>query len=265
VEWNRKEPVRVILRSFFLIPGTPFIARTFALGISAVAHVAVFAIAGANAWRAPVQQPDGLAEYDVTTEVEAVPIKPVDLPEPPPQVWHTHTHPYPVAADHDATPHDPSIEHAHADEHADEPTQEVALASDALTAAPDGQVARFSMINGGNAQPAHGRVGSHPVTGDDPNTPIDETQTTIAAHLVRSVTPFYTEEARDHEVEADVPLDIVVNANGEVVSARVSKPVGYGLDDSALRAVRQYRFSPAMRGSNVVSVRMHWTVQFRLQ
>jgi TonB family protein len=244
-----------------LVPGTPFIARTFALGVSAVAHVAIFAIAGSHAWRVPVQQPDGVVEYDVTTEVEAPPMKAAPLPQPPPQVWPTHTHPYPVAPDHDATPHDPNLEH----EHADVPTQEASLASDALTAADQGQVAHFSIAIGGNAQPAHGRVGSHAVVGEDPNTPVDETQITSAAHLVRGVTPSYTEEAREHEVEADVPLDIVVDTKGNVVSARVSKPVGYGLDDSALRAVRQYQFSPAVRGSSVVSVRMHWIVQFRLQ
>jgi protein TonB len=244
-----------------LVPGTPFLARTFALGVSAVAHVAVFAIVGVHAWRAPVQQPDGLVEYDVTTEVEAPAIEPVDLPQPPPQVWPTHTHPYPVAPDHDATPHDPNLEHAHADE----PTQEVSLASEIMTASTEGQVAHFSITIGGNPEPAHGRVGNRAVAGEDPNIPVDESQATSAARLVRGVTPSYTEEAREHEIEADVPLDIVVDATGAVVSARVSKTVGYGLDESALRAVRQYRFSPAMRGPSAVSVRMHWIVQFRLQ
>jgi TonB family protein len=252
-----------------VITGTPFIARTAALGASAIVHVAVFAFAGAHAWRAPVQNADGEVEYAVATEVEAPVLAPVDLPPPPAQVWHTHTHAYPVGPDHDATPHDPSLEHEHAhdhpEEHAHADAHEVSLASEAMTAAPDGQVAHFSLAVGGNSQPAHGRVGSAPVAASDPNIPLDETQVSSAARLVRGVTPSYPDEAREHEVEADVPLDIVVNANGEVISARVTKAIGYGLGDAALRAVRQYRFSPATRGSSAVSVRMHWVVQFRLQ
>ena len=63
----------------------------------------------------------------------------------------------------------------------------------------------------------------------------------------------------------DVPVDIVVDASGRVVSARAVIRTGYGLDDSAVRAIRDYRFSPALRAGLPVAVRMRWTVQFRLR
>jgi TonB family protein len=41
--------------------------------------------------------------------------------------------------------------------------------------------------------------------------------------------------------------------------------VGYGFDEAAAAAMRKYRFSPAARDGHAVSVRMPWTVQFRLK
>jgi outer membrane biosynthesis protein TonB len=49
------------------------------------------------------------------------------------------------------------------------------------------------------------------------------------------------------------------------VWARAGIRAGYGLDDAAARAIRDYRFSPAIRAGRPVAVRMRWTVQFRLR
>ena len=49
------------------------------------------------------------------------------------------------------------------------------------------------------------------------------------------------------------------------MSARAVVRAGYGLDDAAVRAIRDYRFSPAIRAGSPVAVRMRWTVQFRLR
>jgi protein TonB len=75
----------------------------------------------------------------------------------------------------------------------------------------------------------------------------------------------YPPAARQAELEADVPLELVVDAQGHVVSARVAAKAGFGLDDEALRAIRGYRFSPALRAGLPVAVRTRWLVQFRLQ
>jgi protein TonB len=61
-----------------------------------------------------------------------------------------------------------------------------------------------------------------------------------------------------------LPLEIVVNASGSVVDARLLRHAGYGLDEAALRAIRAYRFAPAQRAGHGVSVRMRWVVDFRL-
>ncbi len=84
------------------------------------------------------------------------------------------------------------------------------------------------------------------------------------AHLESGPAPAYPSDARDDGVEADVPLDIVVDENGRVTDVRPTRHLGYGLDESAAAAIRGYRFSPAMRGGRPVKVRMRWTVVFRL-
>jgi protein TonB len=75
----------------------------------------------------------------------------------------------------------------------------------------------------------------------------------------------YPPVARRAEVEGDVTLEIVVDANGVVSRASVLSDHGYGLDAAALQAVRAYRFSPARRAGRPVRVRMRWSVQFRLR
>jgi TonB family protein len=75
----------------------------------------------------------------------------------------------------------------------------------------------------------------------------------------------YPKAARAAEIEADIPVDIVVDATGHVVEARVPKPVGFGLDEAAVDTLRRTHFHPAQRHGRSVAVRMRWTMQFRLQ
>jgi len=71
-------------------------------------------------------------------------------------------------------------------------------------------------------------------------------------------------EARSNEAEADVSLEIVVDTTGAVREARPLSRAGLGFEESALAAIRGYRFSPALKDGHAVRVRMRWTVQFRL-
>lgn len=57
--------------------------------------------------------------------------------------------------------------------------------------------------------------------------------------------PAYTEEARKVKFNGRVMLRVVVSAEGAPLDVRVVQPVGFGLDESAVRAVRQWKFRPA--------------------
>lgn len=94
---------------------------------------------------------------------------------------------------------------------------------------------------------------------------LDERGVSTPATVASQPVPRYPDEARAAEVETDVPVDIVVDATGSVIDARVGRPVGFGLDEAALDTVRRTRFHPARRQGHPVAVRMRWTMQFRLQ
>jgi TonB family protein len=92
-----------------------------------------------------------------------------------------------------------------------------------------------------------------PGTGIDPPT------------LLREVKPLYTDEARRRSLEGNVTLEIVVRRDGTVSDLRVLRSLGAGLDERAIEAVRQWRFSPAHRQGAPVDVIAQVSVEFRLR
>ena len=86
-----------------------------------------------------------------------------------------------------------------------------------------------------------------------------------APGLLREVRPDYTEEARRRGVEGDVVLEIVVRSDGTVGDIKVLQGLGGGLDQRAIEAVRQWRFSPARRFGTPVDVMVEVAVEFKLR
>jgi len=83
--------------------------------------------------------------------------------------------------------------------------------------------------------------------------------------LLREVKPDYTEDARQHGVKGEVLLEIVVRLDGSVGDVRLVDGLGYGLNDRAIAAVRQWRFAPAQRRGVPVDVLVEVAVEFRLR
>jgi TonB family protein len=77
------------------------------------------------------------------------------------------------------------------------------------------------------------------------------------------VKPEYTAEAERADVNATVEVMVVLHSNGEVGEAEITRWAGFGLEDSALRAVRQLTFKPATRNAQPVSVRAMIRYNFR--
>ena len=59
------------------------------------------------------------------------------------------------------------------------------------------------------------------------------------------VLPDYSEEARRARVEGTVVLSVTIGTDGLVKEITVAKSLGYGLDESAMKAVRTWKFTPA--------------------
>ncbi|HEX7664590.1 MAG TPA: energy transducer TonB [Polyangiaceae bacterium] len=255
-------------------------SRALLVGVSAIVHVAAFGLLARGE-----KHGDDLASVAATTAIE-IPIdtkvdEPVaddDHDHAAHEHAHTHTHPYPVSPDHDRIDHDPSIQHTPyaAHDHADETSDHAdpAAAPAAMTAEASAPAVPHFSISIGNAPTAHGSVAGNAqstvATNATPGTPVDdapvaESQVSTRATLEKSGVLVYPAEAREQEVEADVPVEIVVAPTGEVVAAKALAHVGYGLDEAAVTAVRGYRFHPARKGDHAVAVRMHWDVSFKLR
>jgi TonB family protein len=90
----------------------------------------------------------------------------------------------------------------------------------------------------------------------------------IVLPKVRSrVDPSYTSEAMSARIQGQVQLEAVVLADGTVGDARVVDSLDqiYGLDESALTAVRQWTFEPARLDGRAVPVVVAITMQFRVR
>lgn len=253
---------------------SPALARLLPIAFSAVAHVAAAGAMLTGSHAREGLQTTQVTEVDIERTVDVVePPKPVEEPEPAPVApvpapaahveHHHHHHDYPVAPSHDAVDHDPSLQH-----------HDVGLpapAAPVLAAEAPAPLPKFTMSNGPSSQTAKvvATTGTGAGTGAAPAAAPEpvyrEGEVSSPARLLSSVAASYPAAARAGELEADVAVEILLDTAGNVLEARVVKPAGSGFDESAVAAVRRYRFSPAVREGRPVRVRMRWSVQFRLR
>ena len=82
--------------------------------------------------------------------------------------------------------------------------------------------------------------------------------------LIYSVDPEFSDEARRQKYQGIVALSIIVDAQGNPQRIHVVRPLGMGLDEKAVEAVKQYKFKPAMMGGKAVPVEITIEVNFQL-
>jgi protein TonB len=82
--------------------------------------------------------------------------------------------------------------------------------------------------------------------------------------LVKTM-PEYSEDGRKGRIQGSVDLLAVVNPDGSVRLERVEKSLGYGLDQKAIEAVQNWKFSPATKDGKPVAMRVRVTVNFSLR
>lgn len=85
-----------------------------------------------------------------------------------------------------------------------------------------------------------------------------------SAVLMERSEPDYTNEARIANHEGSVLLQADVDADGRPSNLLVVRPLGLGLDEEAVKAVRQWKFRPARRGGQRVASRVRLEISFRL-
>ena len=85
--------------------------------------------------------------------------------------------------------------------------------------------------------------------------------------LLRKVDPEYTSEAMRAQIQGDVWLEVVVLPDGNPGDVTVTKSLDpvFGLDEQAIKAVRQWRFAPGTRFGEPVAVAVIVELYFALR
>jgi TonB family protein len=86
----------------------------------------------------------------------------------------------------------------------------------------------------------------------------------VPPQVLSAPDPPYSEVARQAKVQGTTLLQVVLNDRGEPTTIRIARPIGAGLDDRAVEAVKAWRFKPATRNGNPVAVQIDVEVNFRL-
>lgn len=78
--------------------------------------------------------------------------------------------------------------------------------------------------------------------------------------------PHYPESARRRGIEGTVLLKMRITEQGRVETVQVERSAGHpDLDQSAMEAVKRWRFAPARRAGEAVAVWVFIPVEFKLQ
>jgi len=87
-----------------------------------------------------------------------------------------------------------------------------------------------------------------------------------APKLVFAPDAEFSDEARRAKYEGVVLISVIVDALGNPQSISVKRPLGMGLDEKAIEAVKQYKFKPALdqKTGKPVPVQISIEVNFRL-
>jgi periplasmic protein TonB len=85
-----------------------------------------------------------------------------------------------------------------------------------------------------------------------------------APQVISYVDPEFSDEARRAKYQGVCVVSVIVDAQGNPQHVHVVRPLGMGLDEKAVEAVRQYKFRPALYQGHPVPVEVNIEVNFRI-
>jgi TonB family protein len=83
-------------------------------------------------------------------------------------------------------------------------------------------------------------------------------------HVESKIEPQYSEEARKHKLQGSILLSLVVDATGTPTQIAVLRPLGMGLDEKAIEAISQWKFTPGQKNGAPVPVFSQVEMTFHL-
>ncbi len=82
--------------------------------------------------------------------------------------------------------------------------------------------------------------------------------------LIYAPDPEFSDEARRAKYQGVCVVGLVVDVEGNPQRVHIVRPLGMGLDEKAMEAVRQYKFKPAVFKGKNVAVEVNIEVNFRI-
>lgn len=104
---------------------------------------------------------------------------------------------------------------------------------------------------------------SQPISSPDQRTVFGDGEVQKRARVIDSPAATYTDEARADKIKGDVRLRIVLASDGTVRNVFPIKSLSRGLTESAMEAVRQIKFQPAIRNGEPASQFATFVYEFR--
>ncbi len=95
--------------------------------------------------------------------------------------------------------------------------------------------------------------------------PADEFLVTSMPVLISEIRIAYPEVAKKAGIEGPVVMDLLIDEQGTVRQVTLIKGPGFGLDDAALAAIKNFQFRPAKIKDQAVAVKIHYTYRFVLE
>lgn len=137
------------------------------------------------------------------------------------------------------------------------------------TGAVVGEAEALALNSSGQIVPAGDALGGGLVAGNSkqpvaPAVPLPIGGDVKTARLISSVPPVYPTLARSQHIEGQVLVDALVDVNGRVSSMKVVSGPGL-LHQSAMDALRQWKYQPATLDGKTVPMHLTVTIQFKLQ
>jgi hypothetical protein len=84
------------------------------------------------------------------------------------------------------------------------------------------------------------------------------------ARLVTTFEPASNQFAQDYGVAGMSLYHVVIGADGKPGEIAVARPIGFGLDESAVDSIRKAAFEPAIKDGKPVPVMLDLVVEFRI-
>ncbi len=84
------------------------------------------------------------------------------------------------------------------------------------------------------------------------------------ARLKSNFEPGSNQFAQDYGVAGMAEYHVVVGADGKPTEIVVARPIGFGLDESAVDSIHKATFEPAIKGGQPVAVMLNLVVEFRI-